>query len=253
MHDRVAYARAMLTLRSDAQLETLAIKLLDCNSVCCRPGTSDPWVLWDVFHHQYQAVPGSIGETACIVDLGANVGYTTAYFAARHPNATIVAIEMDEANFQLACRNVAPWANRCRMVHAAVWDSDGELEYHGREEQGYRVAQLDGSASFVDTRRVTAKSLMSLFNEYGLERVDFLKMDIEGAEEAVFRGNLDWLPRVKALKVELHPPMTYETCAGILSRHGYSCRPDAQHDHCLIAVRDGSDSAAKSASASGVR
>lgn len=205
----------------------------------CRPGTSDPWVLWDVFHHEFQSLPPEMPEPKCIVDLGANVGYTAAYYATRFPGASILAVEMDQANFDVASRNVEAFAGRCRAVHAAVWDQDGELEYEGQEEQGFRVATHGGASADGSGRRVVSRELSSLFNEFGIEHVDFLKMDIEGAEAVVLRGPLEWLSRVGALKIEYHAPMTFDACVEILSGQGYTCRPDDRHDHCVIAVRHG--------------
>src|SRR5260221_6451190 len=210
------YARTMLASGGgDHQPREIHVRLLNRRALWCRPDTSDPWVLWDVFATQYQRVPADVPVPRQIVDLGANVGYTTAYYAASYPDARVLAVEMDEANWRLACRNNS--GDRCQVVHAAVWDADGSIEYGGTEDRGFRVTALDRGTR---GRRVASRSLDSLFHEHGLSRVDFLKMDIEGAEATVFAGSLQWLKGVQALKIELHPPMTYTECAQILTGEG---------------------------------
>ena len=84
-----------------------------------------------------------------------------------------------------------------------------------------------------------AHGLTSLFDEHGLDEIDFVKMDIEGAEAVVFHGPLDWLQRVRAIKIELHEPMTYDVCATLLAREGFDCRHDDREAHGLVAIKRG--------------
>ena len=74
-------------------------------------------------------------------------------------------------------------------------------------------------------------------DEYQIDRVDYLKMDIEGAEADILPLAANWASRVDCLKVELHAPATYESCAAWLSSAGYHCQPDDKHQHCLVATR----------------
>jgi FkbM family methyltransferase len=232
-----AYVRAILSTQTLAEPVAINVKSLAGKRLLCRPATSDPWVLWDVFANQFQQLPKEIESPRTIVDLGANVGYTAAWYAARYPAARVIAVEMDSANHELAQRNIAAFGDRCTVLNAAIWDSDGELEYDGGEEQGFRVATLDPEQVAIRRRSVRSRSLDSLFEELGLEHVDFVKMDIEGAESVVFSGSLKWLECVQALKIEVHPPMTLMACQQVLELHGFSCRADEHHDHSLIAVR----------------
>ena len=60
----------------------------------CRPGTSDPDVLWDTFGEKYHLPPVALPADCYIVDLGANVGYTMAHFAFLYPRATVLGVEL---------------------------------------------------------------------------------------------------------------------------------------------------------------
>lgn len=235
--DSFAYAQAFLMNGDTAAPRVLRLKELQGNSLLCRPQTSDPWVMWGTFYHKFQSPPPGIDPMRCIVDLGANVGYTSAFFAVHYPQAKILAVEMDERNAAMAASNLAPFGDRCRLVHAAVWSKDGETEYGGTEEQGYRVASLGLNGQQSSTRKVRTRSLDSLFAEHGLTQIDYLKMDIEGAEAEVLGGSLQWADRVRAMKIELHKPATFESCRAVLEPRGFNCQRDTHHPNCLIAVR----------------
>ena len=97
--DFVDYARAVLTLQREAKPRALRPRALSGRTVLCRAATSDPWVLWDVFCSEFQAPPSEVPDPRCIVDLGANVGYTAAYFASKYPASRVFAVEMDADNY----------------------------------------------------------------------------------------------------------------------------------------------------------
>jgi FkbM family methyltransferase len=236
LRDVLSYSRAMASIDSNV-IQTISPRQLGVHGLLCRSGTSDPWVMWDVFFNQFQALPPEIERATWIVDLGANVGYTSAYYASAFPETQILAVEMDTANYALACRNLGVFGNRCRIVNAAVWDRDDQISYCGEETQGYRAVPLANNERSVNVKSICSRSLSSLFDEFGIEQIDFVKMDIEGAEAVVLRGPKEWLHRVKSLKIELHSPMTYEECERVLAGEGFQCRSDGKHDHCLIAIR----------------
>jgi FkbM family methyltransferase len=235
--DAAAYVRVLLTLKPNAAPVSLRLKELDGRAVFCRPGTSDPWVLWDTFYYKYQLPPVEIPANGSIVDLGANVGYTAAHLASCYKTARILAVEMDEANAQIAAQNLASFGPRCELIRAAIWSEDGWVSYGGNEEQGFRISV--GTPPVGSARLSPAKSLDRLFDEFRLTSVDYVKMDIEGAEAAVLGSSLAWTRRVRAMKIELHKPATIAECSRILTREGFDCRKDRCHPHCLVAIRPG--------------
>lgn len=167
-----------------------------------------------------------------IWDLGANIGLTMADFAFCFPNARILGVELDADNVALARHNVAAWADRCELLHAAVWSSDGEVHYRGWPggTSNYQVTDA------VEGAPVRAVSLATLLREYG-GPVDYLKVDVEGAERELLQDGTGWADDVRCLKVELHGDYTVDDCQADLHRLGYATRPDPRHWACVIAVR----------------
>jgi hypothetical protein len=49
---------------------------------------------------------------------------------------------------------------------------------------------------------------------------------------------VDWTDRVDAMKIEIHPPATIESCATVLESRGFRCWRDERHWACLCAVKD---------------
>lgn len=229
------YLRLRSRYRADggaAPPVALRLRSLGGRSVLCRP-SRDVWTLKYTFLEPYHLPPTSLPDESTILDLGSNVGYTVAHFAHLYPRARVIGVEMDARNYELATANVAPWNDRVRMLHAAVWSSDGAVAYAGEYDDAFRVATEGAGA-----RQVRAIRIDTILDECGLERVDYLKMDIEGAEAAVLAEPMAWIERVHALKVEVHPPADAAVLRVRLEAHGMRTWLDDEHAHCICAVRD---------------
>ncbi len=204
-----------------------------------RPGTSDAYVVWETFVGRYHLPPPDLGDVRVVVDLGANIGLTMAHLAERHPAARILGVEMDSGSVALCRENVAGWGERCRVVDAAVWiDDEDAIEYSTTRgvEYGARLVAADrASNGTIETTR--AVSILSLLDEAGLDRVDFLKMDIEGAERDVLRMNVAWAERVRCLNVEVHEPYSVGRCVTDLEALGFTTTVASNHWAAVTARR----------------
>jgi FkbM family methyltransferase len=143
-----------------------------------------------------------------IIDAGANTGIASIYFAHRFPAAKILAIEPEESNFRLLRENAAPYPNVV-PIHAALWHESGKINIvdPALGKWGFMTEASDDAGessghSFVHA--VDAVTLDELLETYRLDRVDILKIDIEGAEREVFSRSSSWIPRVDAVIAELH-------------------------------------------------
>lgn len=195
-----------------------------------RPGTSDVLVLRDTFIGKFHLPPF---EPAVILDLGSHIGTTIAHFAYLYPKARIYGVEMDAENFALCRRNIAPWSERCQILHAAVAASDGESSYDpniGIHHWGYRIGE--------GSQPVETQSIDNLFARFELNRVDYLKMDIEGTEADLLQAGGKWTRRVRTLKVETHKPYTPADAIEDLEALGFVCKPDVRHKACVLGERN---------------
>jgi FkbM family methyltransferase len=205
-------------------------------SVRLRPGTSDGEVLWETFAGAYHRPPPSVAQEARVVwDLGANIGLTTADLASLMPRARLIGVELDEENVVLARGNVAPYAERCTLIHAAAWIADGTVAYEPQlgNEFGLHVAESETST----TRRVPALSLDSLLSQTPGRCIDYVKMDVEGAEQRLLRQATSWARFVGCMKVEVHEPYSVDACVYDLRALGFTPAVDARHWACVLATR----------------
>lgn len=136
---------------------------------------------------------------ARIIDGGANFGLASLLFAHRWPGARIVGIELERGNFELARKNCAGLA-AIEIRHAALWGESGVVAINNPEAEAHSFrASVSTAADGVRAYRVG-----ELLDELGWDRVDLVKLDIEGAERQVLGDSAAWLPRVRHLLVELH-------------------------------------------------
>jgi FkbM family methyltransferase len=241
--EREAEALARCWESRDAQLPPVRLrpKALLGREVWIRHATTDAQVFDDTFVGRYHEPPRVLDQDAVVVDLGGNIGLTAVHFAATYSGGRVVCVEMDPGNATLAARNLGAFGTRCTVVQAAVWSSDGHLEYTGTEEWGLRVATLEGhTPTPVSNHRRTARaiSMPTLLREQAIDRIDFLKVDIEGAEAVVLTDDATWLNRVNTIKVEHHEPATRESMAGVLERFGFRVSDDTRHPRCVVGMRD---------------
>src|SRR5215831_10504171 len=140
-------------------------------------------------------------ETPRILDCGANIGLASLFFKRRFPAARITAYEADPALFAIARANLAAnGAADVDLVNAAVWRSAGRVTFRA---EGTDSGMIHGLAGAVEGPAVDVPSLR-LRDILNVERIDLLKLDIEGAEDAVLADCEPVLDRVGAIVMDLH-------------------------------------------------
>jgi FkbM family methyltransferase len=170
--------------------------------IFCRSTGSDFAVLRQVMGHQDAAIEFT-SPPELVIDAGANVGYSSLVFTRHYPMATIVAIEPDRANCVMFHRNCAAYP-RIRLLEGALWPRKAMLAITNPEAAAFEY-QVGEAAGAAEADRVRAYTIPEIIEMHGGRRVNLLKLDIEGAEHALFtQGAEEWLPLVDVLIVELH-------------------------------------------------
>ena len=200
---------------SDAKPVPLALRRLHGNPFWIRPGTADPWTLRETFTYADQLPPEPL-EPQLIVDAGANIGASMALLAVTFPSARILGLEPDPENAALCRRNIEPWKERCEVLEMALWSLDGSISLSGSSEATLAV-NTDGHGQTVPT--VSVSTLMDRYA--GGRDLDYVKLDVEGAERELLTANTAWASRVRCISVEVHSPYQVDECLRDLAALGF--------------------------------
>lgn len=158
-----------------------------------------------------------------IIDCGSNIGLSVIFFKQRYPDARVIAFEADPDIFRILDYNVRQFGHADVALHnAAVWTHNGELSFCLEGGLSGRLPKGDGDAP----KQVKVQGAR-LRDVLAKAPVDFLKMDIEGAEAAVLEDcrefvRSDW---IRHLFLEYHshvqePQVLHEILA-LLRAGGY--------------------------------
>lgn len=128
--------------------------------------------------------PGEI-----VLDCGANVG-TFARFALQAGAARVVAIEPSPVNLECLRRNFEREiaAGRMILVPKGVWHEEGEMDLMVDPANRAADSFVMQREAATQAARVPLTTIDKLVQDLGLDRVHFIKMDIEGAETNALRG-----------------------------------------------------------------
>ncbi len=169
--------------------------------VWARFGTSDLGMFRQVLIDEEYFFQSS-AQPRLIVDAGANVGYASIYFANRYPDAAIIAIEPDTDNFNLLQKNTAAYP-KVRCIQAGLWSRDCFLKISNPDDGScaFRVEETTNPEN-----AIPAVTLITLLKSSGFDRIDILKLDIEGAEKELFsaHNSANWIDRTELIMIELH-------------------------------------------------
>jgi FkbM family methyltransferase len=169
-----------------------------------------------------------------IVDAGSNIGLAILFFKRLFPSATVLGFEPDPDTFELLRENVE--ANRLhgvRVRNEALFDGREELDLFGDPSApGSPQMTISGNRLPGAAKRVRATRLSA----HVTEPVDFLKVDIEGAERVVLHelDEAGKLPLIDRMAIEYHHHMEAgeDGLAGLLAtleRGGFGYQLEARH------------------------
>lgn len=148
--------------------------------------------------HVYQPRPGDV-----IVDVGAGRGEDTfAFSRAVGPHGRVLAVEAHPETFVYLQKMVEyNRLDNVRALNLAVSDAPGEVFISTEADwQGNSITGVPSPGG----HRVPADTLDNLLDREGLSRVDFLKMNIEGAEAAALRGLVRSQSRIRSVCIACH-------------------------------------------------
>lgn len=140
-----------------------------------------------------------------IVDVGSNIGVTVQYF--RDFAKKVYAIEPSSQHFEALKKNKTynKWDN-VEIFKLAIADKDGEMKLNTLEQNKTCHSLINDYGQ--GGEMVKTQAFDTFFKENKIKKVDFMKFDVEGAEDMILRseGFKKVADKIQAIEVEFHYP-----------------------------------------------
>lgn len=221
--ERLSTARALIRLgmaAPDDAAEAVRFTRL-MHPFFIRPGTKDVSVALNNFVREEYGAFGDLPDPRVLVDGGAYIGDTSAFFLSRFPGLRSIALEPMSDSLAQARVNLAPYGDRVEL-RAAALTADGAPVRMSGVQTGAHIGE-DGDIE------VPSQTIPMILDDLPEGRIDILKMDIEGTEGAIFANSPEnWLDRIGLIIVETHGPESTDTVLGALRANGW----------CAVRVRN---------------
>lgn len=206
------------------------------STITLRPRDGDIAVFHEIFVRRAYDIPSDLlppSSVRTIVDAGSNIGITSQYLAGRYRNARVFSIEPNPDNFALLQENVTS-EPRIVPIQACVTAKPNQAVFITTGGRGSHF-QMNSHGDGVCVRGI---SLNQLCEERGIDHIDLLKVDIEGAEVELF-GDGSFLPKVRIIAAEIHGDYDLERFNADLSRWGFRAwvNHNSQEQGLVLAAR----------------
>lgn len=140
-----------------------------------------------------------------IIDAGAHIGVMTLHFKNQYPNARITAFEPNPNTFKHLVDNIEGNGLRdVEAVNAALSDTEGETVLLGNPDEETRGNSIAAHWGRDVDEKGTMKVKTVKLSDYLGEKVDFLKLDVEGVEYQVLKECGDKLRNIQTIELEVH-------------------------------------------------
>ncbi len=136
-----------------------------------------------------------------IIDGGANIGLFTVFIKNRFPESKVICIEPDSENFEWLKKNVSSYKD-VFCENRGLWKTEINLKVYDKLNMGKWGLVVEETT---EEGNVKGLSINSIINKYSIDKIDILKLDIEGSEKNLFSGEyLEWLSKTRMVIIELH-------------------------------------------------
>jgi FkbM family methyltransferase len=185
-----------------------------------RKQTTDSEVVWQCFIMQQYDIPVVMGgppihrnavaasysalvksgNRPLIVDCGANIGASSIWFKMKYPNSTVIAIEPAPDNVEMMKKNFSAFRGIIPVQSGIGPKSGAMFLQDDGTAWGYRTVEHETRT------QVQIKTVEDILRDYESEKDKpfILKIDIEGAEQALFEGPLNAISKFPIIIIESH-------------------------------------------------
>ena len=119
-----------------------------------------------------------------IVDIGANIGFFTFYAKIKYPNSLIISVEADPNNFKVLSKNIYEnnLSESIKIFNNVISPAKGKQPFYLSNNPGWSSSYNTRGAKNGEMVYLEPLSLSDLFRLNKIDKIDVLKIDVEGAE-----------------------------------------------------------------------
>ena len=177
-----------------AKLHTLAIFGMNYGGGGCIESSGEDWVLSEVVAKACEGVTNPV-----VFDVGANVGDYSLLVRRHIPSAFIYAFEPSEPVYRQLTQNLSARGDvKAKSYNIGFSDAEKDLELYSYAIEGREISLLASFDKRLPTQalettvssseRIQTKTMDGFCATNAIDRIDFLKLDVEGHELAILRG-----------------------------------------------------------------
>ncbi len=197
-------------------------------------------LLRDTYAFHYMPKAGD-----CVVDIGSGLGEeTVVYGVSVGAQGKVHALEANPVTFKgleyMCSQNGFSWVS---PHNVAIFNRDGEVTIED-DKNNYLTNTINAGSGQVTSLQVKATTLDSLVRQSGITRIDFLKSNIEGAEQFLIEGMSESLPTIRHICISCHDfrhvyhrngefYLTKSKVRTFLERHGFEIMTRATGNHAI--------------------
>lgn len=163
-------------------------------------------------------------EMLTMIDAGSNIGLTSLFFLSYFPKLKILAVEPNKANYNQLGKNIKLSCNTSVIpLLAGVWYKKTFLapnyEYGDKRHWAFSLKEKRN----VDDELIECFALQDLISDFGFPKIDFLKVDVEGAEDMIFLNEEppEFLNVVNCVAIEIHNKEKVGEYLKIFEKYGF--------------------------------
>ncbi len=156
------------------------------------------WQYYEIFFKEFYKFKETNSNKKVILDCGANIGMSLLYYELNYSNYEIHAYEADKEVYKILQKNSKAFnKNKYFLYQKAIWNFDGQINFNSDGKDGGKVSNENTNQNAVEC--VDFKKVLSSFN-----KIQFLKMDIEGSENEIYNTFLENMNKIENLFIEYH-------------------------------------------------
>ncbi|NLD36003.1 MAG: FkbM family methyltransferase [Desulfatiglans sp.] len=181
---------------------------------------------YSAYIKQYMPQRGDV-----IIDCGAHIGNCTILFSRLvGKSGTVIAVEPFEVSFRILKERTKNLKCKITLINKAVWDKNTKIPLKVFDNTvSCRIVDDNHSAAGPDIKMIDCIAIDDLVAEINPERLNMIKMDIEGAEIEALKGSVNTIEKYspRFAVASYHKRNTQKTCYWVenfLNERGYSTK-----------------------------